>query len=279
MRRLYRRHVDPRFSFSRLARQRLKAFWFAAGYIPLLRMAALSPLQRAWLLMRCLWIDWSVPHGHEPRDCAETLAVLGARRAQPGDVMIEAGCWQGGSTAKWSLACRLLGYHLHIYDSFQGVEARTDVEGAYDFSGEYSATKATVHRNVARYGDVSVCTFHEGWFCDTMRPGTVPGPVAVVYIDCDLLKGTKEVLEGVVPVLSDDGVIASQDGQIPVVAQFLANTATWHSLGIQVDGSRLSRHLLLFKVRARVTDATPSGNHDEQFVHAERRPLVAERNE
>jgi O-methyltransferase len=167
--------------------------------------------------------------------------------------MIEAGCWQGGSTAKWSLACRLLGYGLHIYDSFEGVEARTDVEGQHDFTGEYAAPLETVRQNLVRHGNLSPCTFHKGWFVDTMQPGSVPGPVRLVYIDCDLVKGTKEVLAGVVPVLSDDGVVASQDGQIRAVAEFLARPATWESLGVRVSGTRLSRHLLVFQVSSEIT--------------------------
>jgi len=252
-RRLYRRYLEPRFSLSRQVRQRLRLLWFGWGYGPLLRLPALSLWQKFWLLLRCLRIDWNVPHAHEPLDCAWTLASLGERRARPGEVMVEAGCWQGGSTAKWSLACRLLGYDLHVYDSFQGVESRTDVEGRYDFTGEYAAALDTVRHHVERYGDISVCTFHPGWFCDTIRPETVPRPVRLAYIDCDLVKGTKEVLAGVVPALSDDGIIASQDGQVPVVAQLLAAPATWQEFGVRVHGVRRSRHLLVFHLSERAS--------------------------
>jgi hypothetical protein len=133
-----------------------------------------------------------------------------------------------------------------VYDSFQGVESRTDAEGRYDFSGEYAAALSTVRDHVARYGNLSVCTFHPGWFCDTIRPETFPRPVRLAYIDCDLVKGTKEVLAGVAPALSNDGVIVSQDGQVPVVARLLAAPATWQEYGLCVRGARHSRHLLVF---------------------------------
>ena len=190
-----------------------------------------------------------LPAGLNGRACALRschLAALRARRAQSLEVMVETGCWQGGSTAKWSVACRLLGYRLHVYDSFQGVEPRTTVEGRYDFTGQYAASLDVVRAHVARYGDLTVCTFHPGWFNDTMHPDTMPRPVRLVYIDCDLVKGTKEVLRAVVPVLSSDGVVASQDGQIPVVAELLAAPETWHDLGVRVRGTRRSRHLLVF---------------------------------
>ena len=247
LRRLYRRYVAPRIALSWHTRQRLKLLWFGWGYVYLFRTPALSYLDALALLVRYVRIDWNVPHGHEHRDLALTIRALGARRARPGEVMIETGCWQGGSTAKWSLACRRLGYQLHVFDSFQGVEPRTDVEGRYDYTGEYAATLETVRGHVARFGDLSVCTFHRGWFRDTMGPGMVPGPVRLVYIDCDLVKGTHEVLAGVVPVLSDDGVIVSEDCQIPVVAEFLGNPATWDSLGIRVRSQRYTRHIAMFE--------------------------------
>lgn len=249
LRSLYRRYLERHLALSWMVRQRLKLLWFGRGYAVLLQVPALSWSERLWLIWRYIRIDLKVPHGHEQRDCAITVVALGARRARPGEVMIEAGCWQGGSTAKWSLACRLLGYQLHVYDSFRGVEARTDMEGSYDYTGEYSATFDTVRDHVARYGDLSLCTFHPGWFTDTMTPGSVPGPVRLVYIDCDLAKGTQEVLAGVVPVLSDDGVIISEDCQIPVVAKLLAAPATWAALGVRVTSAlRYSLHIGIFHV-------------------------------
>ena len=251
IRRFYRRYLQTRLALSPLARQRLKLLWYVGGYRALLRLRALSLPQRLWLIWRCIRVDWFVPHAHEPLDCAWTLVALGERRARPGEVMIEAGCWQGGSTAKWSLACRLLGYRLHVYDSFQGVESRTSIEGRYDFTGEYAAAIDTVRNHVKTYGDIDVCTFHPGWFRDTFAAGTVPHPVRLAYIDCDLVKGTNEVLTGVAPVLSEDAAIASQDGQIPVVAEFLATAGTWRALGIPpVHATRYSQHLLVFRLGA-----------------------------
>ena len=67
--------------------------------------------------------------------------------------MVEAGCWQGGSTAKFSIICRIMGFPLYVYDSFQGVEP-TDQEG-WDFSGEYAASLPTVEANLRRYGEAA----------------------------------------------------------------------------------------------------------------------------
>jgi hypothetical protein len=71
------------------------------------------------------------------------------------------GCWRGGSAAKFSLLCQMLGYRLAVFDSFEGVEPLTEEETGkgYDFSGEYAATKALVTDNVARYGAAGSCHF------------------------------------------------------------------------------------------------------------------------
>jgi hypothetical protein len=101
---------------------------------------------------------WHVPHSHSKgknivRDLAE-------RRAAPGDGMLEAGCYMGGSTAKF-IVCKLLGYKLRVYGSFQGVEPMTEEQEqlSHDFSGEYAATKEVITRNVACFGEPDVCTF------------------------------------------------------------------------------------------------------------------------
>ena len=101
---------------------------------------------------------------------ARVCEALASRRARPGELMVEAGCWRGGSTAKFSLLCQMLGYRLAVFDSFKGVEPLTEEEKGkgYDFSGEYAATKALVMDNVARYGAPGSCSFHQGWFSETL---------------------------------------------------------------------------------------------------------------
>jgi len=74
-------------------------------------------------------------------------------------------------------------------------------------------------KNLSRYGEAAVCTAHGGWFSDTLARGPVPYAVRVAFIDCDLAKGTYEVLLGVVPSLVEDGWIFSQDFHIPRVRQ------------------------------------------------------------
>ena len=229
---LYVRWVRPRIQ-SPIARQRLKLFWFVWGYGPLLRLR-LPIARRLSLLRRFLRVDWNVPHAHRPSEIARICEALASRRARPDEWMVEAGCWQGGSTAKFSILCEMLGYHLAVFDSFEGVEPMTEEEKSrgYDFSGEYAAAKALVMDNVARYGAFGSCSFHQGWFSDTLARKPLAHPVRVVYIDCDVAKGTSEVLTGVVPRLVPDARVFTQDFHIGPVRELLLDPETWRRLGV-----------------------------------------------
>jgi O-methyltransferase len=215
--------------------QRIKLVWFVWGYW---RM-----LHHPTILFKFLCVDWNVIHSHTPTEMAIIAADI-ARKPE-GNLFIEAGCWNGGSSCKFSLLCKRYGYSLHIYDSFEGVEDVAKVPGEWNYTGQYKASQATVKANVTRYGAIGVSTFHAGWFKDTLTHG-VCGVVAECYIDCDTGKGTFEVLSGVVPSLSKSGVIFSQDYHITPVVNLLCSSDTWAQLGrasplIEQKGRRLAR--------------------------------------
>jgi O-methyltransferase len=206
--------------------RRIRLTW---GYRSLLLLTRLPFKQRLDTIARFIRVDFGVPLAHRPAEIAHVCKALAARPAAASEVMVEAGCWQGGSSAKFSTVCKQMGYRLYVYDSFQGVEA-TDQEG-HDFTGEYAAELEAVKDNINRFGELDVCRFFPGWFADTIVAHPVRDPVRAVYIDCDLAKGTIEVLEGVLPALADDGIIFSQDYHIPAVRKVLEDEETWRQLG------------------------------------------------
>jgi hypothetical protein len=167
-----------------------------------------------------------VRHGHRPR---EISAICGGfLQATPGTVMVEAGCWQDGSSVKFSHLCKRFGLKLHIYDSFQGVEAVD--EGDYDFSGEYASPIEVLQNNLQKYGVPEVCEIHPGWFADTLAK-SAPQDISIAYIDCDIAKGTQEALTGIMPELCADGIIYSQDYHIASIQKLLNDPATWGKFG------------------------------------------------
>lgn len=229
--RLYARHVRPRLS-SDLQRQRVRLAWHVWGYWRLLLPSALPPRTRAVLVGRFLRVDWSMVHAHKPTEIARIGRRLAGRRGRPGEVVVEAGCWTGGSTAKLSLLCRELGLELEVYDSFQGVEAVPVAAGDTDFGGRYAAGEELVRANVEALGALEVCRFHPGWFADTLAHG-VGRPVRLAYVDCDIVKGTVEAMEGVLPELVDDGLVYSQDFHIRPVRAWLEDPESWRRVGLR----------------------------------------------
>ena len=80
--------------------------------------------------------------------------------------------------------------------------------------------------------------FHQGWFSDTLARKPLIGPVRVVYIDCDVAKGTSEVLTGVVAQLVPDARVFSQDFRIEPVRALLQDPRTWERFGWHPRESR-----------------------------------------
>lgn len=105
--RLLRDRLSP------IAAHRLRMLWFLPGYWRL--------LPNVRLIADFMRIDWTVLHSHRP---VEISYVVRAIHDHPGTV-VDAGCWNGGSTAKFSLACALYGSELHVYDSFQASSRST----------------------------------------------------------------------------------------------------------------------------------------------------------
>jgi O-methyltransferase len=239
-RRLYVRHVRPHVR-QPLNRQRLKVVcWDGWGYWRLLTVSALPFATRLSLLRQFLRIDWNVLHAHKPHEISWLCQALSERAAAPGEVIVEAGCWQGGGSAKLSIIGELLGYRLEIFDSFEGVEPRDPAHprDGYDFSFEYSSPESVLRRHLDQYGRPQVCSIHKGWFADTLARRPLRRSVRLGYIDCDADKGTREALAGIVPALAADGWIFSQDFHIAPVRAFLNNPVSWRALGVDMPAIR-----------------------------------------
>jgi O-methyltransferase len=218
----YRKYIRPVFK-NHMHRQRIKMLYDVWFYLPLLGVEGLGFVQKVVLIFKMIRIDWNVLIGSKPAEVVPVLKDLMSRRAQPNEVFIEAGCWFGGSTSKFSLVCKLFGYEVHVYDSFQGVK---------EWNYLFAAPQKAVESNIAKYGELSVCFFHAGWFSETFLDGPVPFPVRMVYIDCDVAGPTKEVMNGVLPALVRDGVIYTQDYHLDDVKEMFADPKTWTDLHV-----------------------------------------------
>lgn len=141
-------------------------------------------------------------------------AILKVPKSLKGDI-VECGCYNGASTANLSLACALAGRRLFVCDSFEGLpqptenekyEIHADVKDDYYVweQGEYSSTGGLdgVRKTVEASGDVSVCTFVKGFFCDTLKDLDTDA-VVLVFEDADLASSVEDCLRYLWPKLQE----------------------------------------------------------------------------
>lgn len=243
--RFYHRHIRKRLP--PMFHQRLKLLVLGWAYLPVLFWDWMP--RRASLLLAFIRIDWHIQHVHRP---AEIVAIARAFHHLPPGDMVEAGCWNGGSTAKFSLLCQRFGRKLWVYDSFQGVMEHARASWKYNYAGEYAAPEALVRQNVARFGVPAGVSFVAGWFSDTLTV-TPPPAIAIAYIDCDVAEGTRDALIGITQTLTSGGAVFTQDYHIPTVRKLLDDPALWQSL--TVDPPRITPEA---HHTARLEWATPS---------------------
>ena len=244
---LYKKFIRP-FLKSHMSQQRVKlVLWDVFSYFKLFGLHNMTFSKKFSIVWKCILTDWNVPHAHKPIEIIPILIEISERKGNGMEVFVEAGCWLGGSTIKFSLLCEAFNYPLHVFDSFAGVEFNAESsEEESRFFGEYVGPLDQVRNNVKTFGCLEVCTFHKGWFEDTMRE--VQFPVRLAYIDCDLSKGTKEVLSVVVPNLSKDGIVYTQDYQITSLRKMLHETSTWTNLNLPVPTvNHIARNLATLK--------------------------------
>jgi O-methyltransferase len=123
-----------------------------------------------------------------------------------GDV-IECGTWKGGSAANLSLACRIVGRKLRIFDSFEGLPAgdELDREAKLYKLGDYAGSLDEVRSNIQKYGAPECCEFVRGWFKDTLPE--LRSPVVLAFLDVDLEASLDTCVRYIYPNLTSRGFI------------------------------------------------------------------------
>ena len=172
---------------------------------------------------------------HCPHTQRQILSFFRSTLSMPRDIegcVVEAGAYKGGSTAKFSIAVKLAGRELVVFDSFQGIPENDEPHDRNIFDGEasfpegsYCGSLDEVKGNVRRYGEIEVCSFVEGWFEDTMP--SFSRRVAAIYLDVDLEASTRTCLKYLYPRLAPGGVLYSQDGHLPLVISVFENEEFW----------------------------------------------------
>ncbi len=170
------------------------------------------------------------PHTHE-----EMLTFINSILDLPKNLkgcVVEAGCYKGGSSAKFSLATSAAGRDFHIFDSFQGLPDHNEPHEKNIFGkpvtftrGEYSGTQDEVKSNIIKYGNIKACHFNEGWFDETLP--SFKSPIAAAYIDVDLAASVKTCLKYLYPLIEPGGYLYCQDGHLPLVIDVFNDETFW----------------------------------------------------
>jgi len=196
--------------------------------LDLLRFDPRLPFPRA---VRKKLVD-QIEVAHKGLRCAHTHAeavaivieILRAPSSVPG-VVLEAGCFKGGSTAKLSLATKLVGRKLLVYDSFEGLPDVNGAEKDRFGKGEYTGALDEVKSNVGKYGALEICEFVRGWFDQTMP--SLKDPVVVAFVDVDLRDSLETCLTYIYPKLVPGGAIFSHDGHLPICVDLMKDPDFW----------------------------------------------------
>ena len=196
--------------------------------------AACSPADRRALLDGITRIRRSVECPHNESHVLSFIVELFKLAPATEGVIVEAGCFKGGSSAKISLAAAMLGRPLVVFDSFAGLPPNSESHTAsilghsiagWFAAGNFCGSLDEVRANVTAYGDISACRFIPGWFEDTMP--SFDAPVCAAYIDVDLAASTRTCLKYLYPKLSPGGVLMSQDGDFPLVIDVFKDAEFW----------------------------------------------------
>lgn len=186
-------------------------------------------------------IDREVPIASSPVE-GLALAEMVMQLDAPGDV-VECGCYSGGSTAKLSLVAKLSARKVVVFDSFEGLpevdqynlddhHARRGSGWTTSWSkGRYAARRDFVEANVRRFGAVSVCSFIEGWFENTLTPSNLAFEIGLAFVDVDIPSSARQCFDILWPRLPAKGVFVTHDtAYLKVLKEFMVSDA-WDRTG------------------------------------------------
>ena len=125
-------------------------------------------------------------------------------------VVVECGCFKGGSTANLSIICDFVGRDLIVYDSFEGLPEEDPTDRyAGSAQGHFRGELEQVKANIQQFGVIERCTFRKGWFSLTL-PQHVE-PVALCFLDVDFQASIHDCIVNIWPHLIDQGYLFTDD--------------------------------------------------------------------
>jgi O-methyltransferase len=150
-------------------------------------------------------------------------------------VVVECGCYRGGSTATLSAACRKANRKLHVFDSFCGLPEPSAEDASHTVlsdseihrytKGAFAGSLDTVKSNVSRFGAINACEFWPGYFEDTLP--RFKEQVAVAFCDVDLVVSLKTCIQYLWPLMPDGAVLFTHEAHHLEIAKLFHDDYWW----------------------------------------------------
>ncbi|MEK6916338.1 MAG: TylF/MycF/NovP-related O-methyltransferase [Nanoarchaeota archaeon] len=183
-------------------------------------------------LRKIFLISYHVPCTHTEYELLSVIDTIISMLKSMKGCIVEAGTFKGGSTAKLSLASRLMNKKLILFDSFKGLPENSEYydekkqNSEFPFKkGSYSGSLKEVKSNISKYGSLNNCKFIKGWFKNTMVNFSTP--ISLIYLDVDLASSTRTCLKYLFPLLVPGGFLYSHDGHLPLVRAVFEDEDFW----------------------------------------------------
>lgn len=159
--------------------------------------------------------------------------------------IVEFGCYIGTTSLfiRRLLDARQDSREFHVYDSFEGLPAKTSQDesraGEQFQAGELAVSKKQFNHEFQKAGLRPPVT-HKGWF-DSLTPDDVPESIAFAFLDGDFYESIRDSLKLVLPKIQHHGIIVIDDyarealpGAAKAIHEFFRpeQVQTSHNLGI-----------------------------------------------
>jgi hypothetical protein len=129
----------------------------------ILKPPNISFLQRFYIIKQLYLTSYFVDCAHTQYEMLSFIKEILSIPQDREGCIVEAGSYKGGSTAKFSLAAKLVNRKLIVFDSFEGIPAHTEYSDKFP-KGSYCGTMEEVKDNVKKFGAIEICEFVKGYF-------------------------------------------------------------------------------------------------------------------
>lgn len=150
-------------------------------------------------------------------------------------VVVECGTYKGVSAANLSLICALVNRRLEIFDSFEGLPEPAERDQAHILLGAeeihtyekgwWQGGFEEVKANITRYGNITVCHFHKGYFHETLPH--FKEPCVQIWLDVDYRESLETCLKFLWPLLREGCYLYTHEARHMEIASLFYSESWW----------------------------------------------------